>query len=739
MLKGSLGFPGLALMCLSALLISCGGGGGGDTSSGGGGGSPPGNVVLSAQLQNVSNWEVYQGKDNTNSNVLASMPFLQKALIAINSLISALSSNSSALDLSGVTTYTTTGILGEVLRFLYVDDDLLITGDLESGYSAINLSNLASPKGKIRNYRGSAANNARWGTIGFQGAAKRETDGIIYAWYGTDIVRVDTSTVVYSAAPYFQGSIYSVYATDRIFFDASGDLWIGAVNLQADGTPNNSSPNSNGLYRIDSSFSSMTQLLDDTVAVWNLFRDSQNVIWASTNKGVYRIVPGQSPANVFDGSGQTKYSGQIIEHSGNIYSLVRNYFHNPNELGSNLVFELYQWNGATFAKIGDIYTGYPFWNSAFIWQGNLYVTRQGTGTLRFNGVDGFDPVTIGGTGIEGVLAKASGDVIASVLNISGISIYNYQNGGETIKLTAANTAEGLIRNWLHSLFWDTDGKLYIGPDASGFNILSNGNFEGYEIPNEIIVAGFFKYNNRMYVSTAVNTYYLEDNQTHLFSHLNTNGARIYHDGDHLWAIVDTGAGDGALSLLDLSTQQKIENIPFDQGYHFYDVVSAPGEQAVFIGVGKNLPPDYQGETLPYVIKYHYGTGSFEKVSLPDPASTGIFKFGSSGSTVYGVGNGKLFAYENGVWSVHCDTPLYGSITAVKCISHYLFVTSDGRGGLTVLDLNSRTSEEFTTQNVALPSNWVNDMAVEPLGSDRYKLWFATDNGLASCFVEIPSE
>jgi hypothetical protein len=727
--------PSLLLAFLFLTLASCGGGGGGDTSS-----NPVGQPSLSVQIRDISNWDVYQGKDNTNTTVLASKSFSQQVLMALNGIVSAISGKVAvALDLGGITTYSSNGMIGEVLRFLYLDDTLLITGDLESGYSAIKIVNLEAPKGKILNYRGSEANNARRGTSGFQGVVKRDLDGLIYAWYGNDIIRVDTSTVVYSDAPHFQGSIFSVYAHDRMVFDDQGSLWIGTLNLLEDGTPNNDMLSCNGLYRINSDFSSKTQVLDDTVAVWNLFKDSQSVIWASTNKGAYRIASGGNPVNVYDESFQNKYSGQIIEHAGSIYSIVRNYFHNPNDLGINLIFEFFKWNGTTFIKVCDVYSGWPFDNSAFIWQGNLYITRQGTGTLRFNGVDGFDLITIGDIGIEGKFAKAAGEVIASVHNISGLSVYNLQNNGQTLKLTATNTAEGLIRNVLHTLFLDSDGKLFIGPEASGFNTLLNENFENFEIQNEIVIAGFFKYNDKIFASTAVNTYYIENGQLNLFAPFYTNGARIYNDTDHLWAIVDTGAGNGNVSLLDLITKEKLENIQFDQQYHFYDVCAVPGENAVFIGVGKNLPPNYLGEALSYVIKYNYASRTYEKVNLPDASCKGIFKFGRDGDTLYGVSNNKLFKYENGTWTFYCATQILNSVTAVKKLAKYLFITAgnDSTAGLETVNLDSKTSEFNNSDTIALPSNMVNDLAIESLGSNQFKLWFATRNGLASCNIELP--
>ena len=143
-------YPLLVAFLLLAL-ISCSGGSGGDSGSSGGGSNsnPPVQSTLSVQIRDISNWEVYQGKDNTNTNVLASKPFSQQILMALNSIVSAISGKVAiALDLGGITTYSTTGLVSEVMRFLYLDDSLLITGDLESGYSAIKISNLPPQKAK---------------------------------------------------------------------------------------------------------------------------------------------------------------------------------------------------------------------------------------------------------------------------------------------------------------------------------------------------------------------------------------------------------------------------------------------------------------------------------------------------------------------------------------------------------------------------------------------------------------
>jgi hypothetical protein len=574
---------------------------------------------------------------------------------------------------------------------------------------------------------------------------KRKSDGALFAWFGNDIVRVDNSTVVYSDAPMFQAGCFSHFANDRMVFDDNDNLWIGTLDFDADGTPLNYDwmKDNNGLYRISADFNSKIQVLDDSVGVWNVFKDSQGTIWASTNKGIYRIPNGQAPVLVYDGSAQSEYSNQVIENNGKIYAVIKNFFHNPNPLitppDRNLVYDLYQWDGSTFTKICNIWSNTTYATTAFNWRGDLYVTMQGSGgTLRFNGEDAFVLEDICGDEL-GQVAKGHGDVIASVNNVIGIVVHNLNNDGQTIALTPVNTAEGLIRNPVRSLYLDSDDTLYIAPEASGFNTLSNCIFGNFEVSSfdDGNVAGFFKHDDRVFVSTVSNTYYLENGQLNFFSALHTNGDRIYHDREHLWAIIGSSfSGDGNLRLLNLTTKEKIEDMLFDQAYCFNDVAKVPGENAVFIGVGRRISEEnHYGEDTPYVLKYYYETMEYGTVSLPDVSSKGIVKFGSDNDTLYGLSYEKLFKYDGNAWSFCFPIENIGDPTAVKRIGKYLFVTSSW--GLGIIDLDSGTSEVYRNDRIALPSNHVTDLAVQDLGNDLYKLWFATRNGLASCQLHIP--
>jgi hypothetical protein len=157
-----------ALLCCS--LISCGGDGGG----GGASSLPTEQSFLSAQIQNPLNWEIYQGRDAPDVNIFASNKTIgNRVMTALNNVLSIIGGREAvALDLGAITTYSSNGIVANVMHCLYLDDTYLIAGDVESGYSVIRLSDVPSPKGKILNYRGSPSNNAKfYGPYGFQGVS----------------------------------------------------------------------------------------------------------------------------------------------------------------------------------------------------------------------------------------------------------------------------------------------------------------------------------------------------------------------------------------------------------------------------------------------------------------------------------------------------------------------------------------------------------------------------------------
>jgi hypothetical protein len=414
-----------------------------------------------------------------------------------------------------------------------------------------------------------------------------------------------------------------------------------------------------------------------------------------------------------------------------VYASVKNFF-NVHANIQNYVYDLYKWDGTTFTYVCNIFNQGQYKASAFVWQNDLYFTNSWA--KKFNGTDAFAETAVFGR--MGDMAAVYGDTVASA-GVDGLYLYNLGNSGQTVRLTSTNTAEGLIVNALYCLHLDENGSLFIGTFGGGFNEYANDEFRIFETPDGGYVKGLCSYNNRLYVSTWGNTYYLENDQIQPLDQFEISNGRTYRDRNFLWGVVGNGDTDGNISYINLESGQKLANLQFDQPYHFYDVIKIPNENAVFIGVGKldNIQTEY---AVPYVLKYTYDTGAYEKVALPNAASKGVYMFCLVGSDIYGVGNRELYRFKDGSWQAFSTIDSSFYITAARGVGNSLFITSNG-GALEVVDLNTKASSLFTSNNCGLPSNYIQDLAVQHIGSNDYRLWFATMNGLAECVITLAAE
>jgi hypothetical protein len=677
------------------------------------------------------------------------------ALMLVVSVLTLLSlSIAIGLDLSPITTTTTTGLVTDYLDYLYADDEYIIAGGHTAGLSYIKASDLSNPRGKVINYRGRASSNAI-AQMGLQGFTKRNSDGIIYAWYGNDIVDVINKKIVYNNAPDWNHGWYSCVPKDRFVTDSAGNFWIGTVNL--DETGNNKNVASNGLFKINADFSGKTTILTD--AIWNLFKDSFGVIWIVSNKGIYKRDEGSNPVLVFDSqsSSPTRWAEQVIEHDGKIYAIMKNFFHYPGAMGVLIKsFELYQWNGTTFIKVCDVQSGnFNTSAHAFVYGGSLYINIGGT--YLFNAGSGsVSLVSDIGSKMGSKRLTAVGNALVSVGNISGISIYNWGASGQTIRITAANTAEGLISDNIQSLYFSqTTNRLLIGPTLTeGFNIFANNTFDIYNFPNtSTSTVGFFEHGGKLYIQGGNVLYYMNASELVEVKYFPTNTEKIYYDSrGYVWSFPNWGAGFGGigvLNLLDLTIKgmkdsfgnnywSAVETWTLDQGYHFYDVVSVPGENAVFIAVGDSeIASPYV--KMPFVLKYNYTTNAFSKVFLPDTDCEGIRKFASDGTYLYGISRQRLYRYLNGAWEYYCPIKLGNDFRGAAIAEDYLFIISGWNsnggglsGGLEVVDLLTKTSSHYNSSVIPLPTDAVFAITIQQTGDHAYRLWLGTFKGLAYC-------
>lgn len=131
----------------------------------------------------------------------------------------------------------------------------------------------------------------------------------------------------------------------------------GTLNLTSDGSLYEGL-RENGLYRIAPDFSGI-ETIDADLAVWNIFKDTDGVIWIGSREGILRRAPGGTPLFVCSSSTTGLYPEQILEFEGQVYAVLKNFFHNPSVVSGDRRFELWRWNPVSgqFARVCDIDAG----------------------------------------------------------------------------------------------------------------------------------------------------------------------------------------------------------------------------------------------------------------------------------------------------------------------------------------------------------------------------------------------
>jgi hypothetical protein len=740
---------------------SAGGGSSGEISGDGSQGNTDlSNPSLAFQLTDEANWRIistYDQKDAVGTPTY-SAAFKRSAWAGRNrngsipNALKRLLIPEAAAYQRGNRIYTANGIVSEMLTQLYADETLVVVGNNMAGFSHIAVSDLPNARGKICNYRGRDSSDAaqRFGLSGF---TKGTRDGRVYAWYGRDIVDVVDKTIVFAGAPDFTHGSFGCTPKDRFVSDENGDFWIGTSNLESDGRIYDSGERANGLYRISASFTAI-ETVDAGLAVWSIFKDSAGVLWIGSQKGIHRRAPGGNPVLVYDSTSTGLYPEQILEFRGQVYAVIKNFFHNPFIVSGDRIFELHRWDAGSsqFFPVCIIDAGTALEMNAFVFEDTLRLFHSGSAYPYV-----YDPVvqTVMQSSAPlvdtGILRHAAvGGALFSVGSGVGLCVYNHGGGGETLQLLPASTAEGLITDLTHSLYLDREKRVFIGPEASAFNRYDHEQFEIYELPHESPIVGFFEYEDKTHVATCCNVHQLHNEQLSRVHFFPTNGERIYFDQGRLWTFPNWGTLTlGSLAFLDMASGSikamkdyqgndpwnASETWTLDRGYHFRDIIAVPGEDAVFIAVGE----ENDVGAMPYVLKYSYATNVFSKIHLPDMASEGIRAFAVVGQVVYGAARQKLYAYENGVWKEFCSLEIGNDMRGMKAAKGHLFIVSGwnasgpGRwGGLEVVDLRAKTSAYYDSSSIPIPADAIFAIEIESVSNERFRLWLGGPNGVSYC-------
>ena len=663
-------------LCLPAILFfiviiaACGGGGGGTTT--GNTSNTAVDRLLSSEFEDEGNWIAYETIDQLESGD-------NDVRSALNASVRALST---PLNREKIVTYTANGLVAESFQYLVATSESIAMGSRYYGVSVLNFDDLDSPKGAVYNFRKDF----------LQGIAEYQNK--FYAWYyDGSIVDIETGETIYLNAPHGTQTVYGPEPKSRMVIE-NGIYFIGTSNTDVDGIPETGLDN--GLWRIDVAQSLKTKLIDHPV--WCIFIDSAGIVWVGTKNGIFK-----ENGAIFSQI-NSAYAEQIFEYDGQIYALIKDFFNKPGDIND---FDLYVWDGTDFQYVCEVSNviGGSFVDEmhAFEWQDTLYAIARGhSQLLAFDGSSFSIQDNPMGNGIFGQQCALPVDAkLFSVGNVTGLNIWD---GSQYVQLNTVNTAEALISNAINVLYIAENGNLWIGPEASGFNILDDdGNFDLMELAEEVTIAGFFENNGVAYVQGASALYEVNDSGIQFYATFACNGERVYYDSDHgkLWVFPNFGSGNGSLGMIDIDTKVISGTTGYDDrpdywqrdhewdkpAYHFNDIISIPGENAVLIAVEN-------GDHI--VLRYDYHTDQFTEVDIPIDS---IQYFDIKGSSVFGVGQGSIVKYEQGEWEI-VHTGLLGDAPysfAVK--NSYAFIPS--RDNMEVVHLISGKSSIWTFEELPI--------------------------------------
>lgn len=675
--------------------------------------------------------------------------------------------------LDDITIYSTNGIVGDYLEIVLASDTMLAAGSLEDGVSCLLLDDIDNPKGKVQSYIGPNTGIAG-DRFGFSGLAIHPNNGKMYAWYNQEIIDLVELKPICSDAPGFTHATYGARAATRFVIDQEGHFWIGISNLDSKGDVRNHGEN--GLFRItvENGKSNKEKIFE--YAVWHLYKDKENTLWASTNEGLFKVDSETKEYEEFKLE-RTEWSKcfveQVIEYEDKLYAIAKNFFHNPVNIETQ--FALYEIKSGEkeLEHVVDISKEDETWANqtrAFVYKNTLYFFL---GNSLKKLVSAPNPEIVdtdlnesGDVEFGKYSHSVVGDTLYSVGNIGGISIFD---DDRHTCLTQATTAEGLVSDSIFTIYVSPDqNTVYVGPYISGsFNRLRGESITTYPFFNEVSTSSFFDYEGDTYVVGTRMVGKLTDNEIEPVATFPTNGERTTFDpSGFLWGYPNFGDNPtGVIGMMNLKTYEikrtkepngndyfigwgEVENdtslfwdSQFNQDYHFNHVYPIPGSSDMMIAVSKGTG-DFK--TNPHTLRYSHANNKFTKVPITDKSSEGIMYMASDGTALYGVGRQKLFVLEDSGWVEKCPIIIGNDFRDMVIVEDYAIIASgwnsDGPGegdGFEILNLNSGESKFYTTKNTPLPSDAVFALAAQKVGSVKYRIWFGTNDGLAYCTVNLP--
>ena len=468
--------------------------------------------------------------------------------------------NRPSRSLGEITTYTTNGLVIDYLDIVLASDTMLAAGSTMNGVSYILLEDIGNPKGKVKSYTGPNTGIAS-DRFGFSGLAIHPVTNKMYAWYNREIVDLEELKPICINAPDYTHGTYGTTPITRFVIDEQGNFWIGTSNLRADGSKR--SGDENGLFKISLKGESSEKIEIFDYAVWHLYKDKENNLWASTNEGFFKIDFETMDYTIFEITHDlwdACFIEQVIEYKGKLYAIAKNYFHNVHIDTQYALYEIDK-GQKKLEHISDITkkneTHYHQ-TRAFVYKDTLYFVLGGS--LKKldagNKIVETSLIQSGHVNIGQYSHSVVNDTLYSVGNRKGISIFN--DAGHTI-LTQAATAEGLVSDTIFTIHVSPDQETgYVGPYLSG----TVSRFRGETITNfpfedEVSISSFFDHEGDIYVVGTGLVGKLTEDDISTVVRFSTNGDRTNFDPSvYLWAYPGSGSGgNGLIGMIILETYE----------------------------------------------------------------------------------------------------------------------------------------------------------------------------------------
>lgn len=684
--------------------------------------------------------------------------------------------------LEEITTYNSVGLVADHLEVVLSNGKIVAVGNLEMGISVIDVKDLDNPRGKVRNYlgRGASPGSAKLGASDF---AIDPTNNKMYAWYGKDIVDLQTFEVKYDNAPDFTRSYHGTSPHRRFEIDSQGNFWIGSSELYEDGAE---APygGTNGLYKITKNGSSYSKTKILSHAVWYLYRFSHEdteVIVASTNDGIYFIDAngeGQKLNLKIEGSENEWYLEQIIEHNNDIFLVVKNFFHvvksQANDPDKFKLLKLNNLNGSESIEFEVLTTNFgeemkiPELTQirAFVYNEEIYFVRIGT-LFKLNFNEGkIEETSLGGIGQYS--HSVVGGTLYSVGNFGGLAI---REDGKNRIITQASTTEGLISDNISTIYTSIDQKnVYIGSALGGaisqFNV-TNKDIKNYNFERNVSVSSIFEYDGNVYVLGSGSLGIVKDTEIERVTSFYTNSEiSAFDPKGYLWAHPTFGSNNsGLIAMMELESYKikrtkdyrgtdhyanngegnsKDDPLWDEMMHYFKHVHPIPNSNEAMISLAE-LDAHIGVRKINFTYKYSYDDDKFSKVPIDDPDSMGIVRMATSNEgTLYGAAPNKMFVFDGEKWVDKYKLQLSGGITDMVIIDNKYAVIGAASyqtgattySGFEILNLSTGDTKYFNSYTTPLPFDMVTALSVQKLSSTKFRIWFGTRNGVAYCEVTM---